>query len=58
MNTIWSYVKSHWLTSWFSIWVYIYIYKGISIHLLLSIPASAREWKAAALSAIELSVSQ
>ena len=38
-----SYVKSHWLTSWFSRWVYIFIYNGISIHLLLSIPASARE---------------
>lgn len=41
---------------------YMGIYNGISIHLLLSIPASARElicqWKAAALSAIELSVSQ
>lgn len=38
------------------------IYNGISINLLLSIPASARElicrWKTAALSAIELSVSQ
>jgi len=36
-----SYVKSHWWTSWFSRWVYIY--NGISIHLFLSIPASARE---------------